>query len=117
MYPPGCQRNGFVATHALGHMMYGLTKRYISYHKAILLITERAHCFHDWIYIYIYIYINGINNSYFLQNIKIYQYIYIKKKNLFGLKRIRETSCFFLLLEKVKAKYLSDKSTLWIKVT
>ena len=22
---PGCQNNGFVATHALGHMMYGYT--------------------------------------------------------------------------------------------
>ena len=24
MYPPGYQHKGFVATHALGHMMYGL---------------------------------------------------------------------------------------------
>ena len=23
MYPPGYHHNGFVATHALGHMMYG----------------------------------------------------------------------------------------------
>ena len=37
--------NGFVATHALGHMMYGC-------HKAIVVITGRAHCFHDFIYIY-----------------------------------------------------------------
>ena len=64
-----------------------------------------------------YLYTNGINNSYFLQNLKIYQYIYIKKKNLFDLKSISETSCFFLLLEKVKTKDLSDKSMLWIKVT
>ena len=34
MCPPGYHRNGFVATHALGHMMYGL-----------------------YIYIYIYMYI------------------------------------------------------------
>ena len=25
MCPPGYHRNGFVATHALGHMMYGYT--------------------------------------------------------------------------------------------
>ena len=24
MYPPGYQQNGFVATHALGHMMYNM---------------------------------------------------------------------------------------------
>ena len=39
MYPPGYHHNGFVATHALGH-------------KAIMVITWRAHCFHDNIYIY-----------------------------------------------------------------
>ena len=42
--PPGYHRNSFVATHALGQMC-------ISCHKAIVLITERAHCFHDYIYI------------------------------------------------------------------
>ena len=25
MYPPGCHHSSFVATHALGHMMYGYT--------------------------------------------------------------------------------------------
>ena len=25
MYPPGYHHNGFVATHSLGHMMYGYT--------------------------------------------------------------------------------------------
>ena len=44
MCPPGYHHNGFVATHALGHMMYGC-------HKAIVVITGRAHCFHDYIYI------------------------------------------------------------------
>ena len=43
MCPPGYHHNGFVATHALGHM------------KAIVVITGRAHCFHDYIYDYIYI--------------------------------------------------------------
>ena len=32
MYPPGYHHNGFVATHALGHMM--------SCHKAIVVITD-----------------------------------------------------------------------------
>ena len=27
MCPPGYHHNGFVATHALGHMMYGITVR------------------------------------------------------------------------------------------
>ena len=42
MCPPGYHHNGFVAIHALGHM---------SCHKAIVAITGRAHCFHDFIYI------------------------------------------------------------------
>ena len=42
MCPPGYHHNGFVETHALGHMMYG-------YHKAIVVITGRVHhCFHDY---------------------------------------------------------------------
>ena len=31
--------------------------RFMSCHKAIVVITGRAHCFYDWIYIHIYIYI------------------------------------------------------------
>ena len=56
MCPPGYHHNGFVATHAFGHMMYGLMVGHMSGHKAIVVITGRAHCFHDYIYIYIYIY-------------------------------------------------------------
>ena len=41
MCPPCYHHNGFVATHALGHMMY--------------MITRKAHCFHDDIYIHTYI--------------------------------------------------------------
>ena len=63
MCPPGYHHNGFVATHALGHMMYGynhipytvITVHHVpkcmSCHKAIVLITGSAHCFHDYIYI------------------------------------------------------------------
>ena len=57
MCPPGYHHNGFVATHALGHMMYGYTwihdvhhvPKCMSCHKAIVVITGRAHCFHDFI--------------------------------------------------------------------
>ena len=64
MCPPGYHHNGFVGTHALGHMMYGCAQtvhhvpKCMSCHKAIVVITGRAHCFHDFIYIYIYIYIS-----------------------------------------------------------
>ena len=88
MCPPGYHHNGFVATHALGHMMYGSTllvpmnqrmlnkqtkernisehslvhwyqqcgtvhhvPKCMSCHKAIVVITGRAHCFHDYIHI------------------------------------------------------------------
>ena len=50
MCPPGYHRNGFVATHAVGHMMYGCVPKCMSYHKAIVVITGRAHCFYDYIY-------------------------------------------------------------------
>ena len=56
MCPPGYHHNGFVATHALGHMMYEhITVHHVpkcmSCHKATAVITGRAHCFHDYIYI------------------------------------------------------------------
>ena len=43
MCPPGYHHSGFVTAHAL----------WMSCHKATV-ITKRAHCFHDCIYIYIY---------------------------------------------------------------
>ena len=53
MCPPGYHHNCFVATHALVHMMYGWVHGHkcMSCHKAIVVITGRAHCFHDCIYI------------------------------------------------------------------
>ena len=42
MCPPGYHHNGFVATHAIGHMMYGC---HMSCHKAIVVITGRTHVF------------------------------------------------------------------------
>ena len=49
--PPGYHQNGFAATDALGHMMYGYVPKCMSCHKAIVVINGRAHCFHDSIYI------------------------------------------------------------------
>ena len=55
MCSPGYHHNGFVVTHALGHMMYGCAHHHVpkcmSCHKAIVVITGRAHFFHDYIYI------------------------------------------------------------------
>ena len=70
---PGYHHNGFVATHALGRMMYGSTllvpmnqrvlkkqskERNESGHKLstthrvlIVVITRRTHCFHNCVYI------------------------------------------------------------------
>ena len=55
MCPPGYHHNDFVATHALGHMMYGSScavhstvhhvPKCMSCRKAIVVITGRAHCF------------------------------------------------------------------------
>ena len=74
MCPPGYHHNGFVATHALGH-------KCMSCHKAIVVITGRAHCFHDFIYvhimyIYIYIYIY-IYKIYICICMCMYMHIYI----------------------------------------
>ena len=48
VYPPGYHHNGFVATHGLGHSIF---HKCVSCHKVIVVITRRAHCFHDYIYI------------------------------------------------------------------
>ena len=47
MCPAGYHHNGFVATHALGHIHHvHHVPKCISCHKAIVVITGRAHCFH-----------------------------------------------------------------------
>ena len=48
--------DGFLATHALGHLIYcSSTVHYVpkcmSCHKAIVMKNGRAHCFHDNLYI------------------------------------------------------------------
>ena len=48
MCPPGYHHNGFVATHALGHMMYGYTL--LEPISTLCVVKQRL------IYIYIYIY-------------------------------------------------------------
>ena len=46
MCSPGYHHNSFVATHVFGHMM----PRCSSCHKVILVITGKAHCLKDCIY-------------------------------------------------------------------
>ena len=59
IFPPGSHHNGFVASHALGHVMYIMcttimctTANHLSKcmtcYKATVT-TGRAHCFHDCI--------------------------------------------------------------------
>ena len=53
--PPG-YHSGYVANDALVHMMYSCnivhhTPKCMSCHKTIVVITRRAHCFHDCVYI------------------------------------------------------------------
>ena len=53
--PPGYHHNGFVATHAPGHNDNCSSLHHIrncmSCNKTIVVITGRAQCFHDCIYI------------------------------------------------------------------
>ena len=53
MWPLGYHHNGFVsATHALGPIKnVNHVLKSLSCHKAIAVITGRAHCFHDYKYI------------------------------------------------------------------
>ena len=59
MYPPGYHRNGFVATHALGHVIYNTS--YAQVHELLQSIC---------IYIYMYVYMC----------VCVYIYIYIEVK-------------------------------------
>ena len=72
MCPPGYHYDGFLAAHALGHMMNNVptvhhVPKCIICHR-VIVVTARAHWFHDCmnlfmyicIYIYIYIYIYNI---------------------------------------------------------
>ena len=56
MCPPGYHHNGFVATHALGHMMYGSHNRTYTYVYVYVYIYIYIYIY-TYIYIYIYIYI------------------------------------------------------------
>ena len=55
MCPPGYHHNGFVATHALGHMMYGSTLLLPMNQRVLNKQSKErnisGHCFHDYIYI------------------------------------------------------------------
>ena len=56
---------------ALKVSVYIYVPKYMSCHKVLVVITGRAHCFHDCIYIYIYTYI------YYICTTHIHIYIYI----------------------------------------
>ena len=66
--PPGYHPNGFVVTHALGHDVRAHNRKSsaqcMSCHKAIVVITGRAHCFHDCIYFIYYTIYYNIHNIY-----------------------------------------------------
>ena len=53
----------------------------MSCHKAIVVITERAHCFYDFMYVYIYTKNIDIHIKYMYIYIK-YMYIYITYINI-----------------------------------
>ena len=53
MLLPGYHHNGFVAIHALGHMMYDHVPKCMSYHKSVVVINGRARCFHVFMIAYI----------------------------------------------------------------
>ena len=58
MCPPGYHHNGFVATHALGHMMDGYDHLFIIYIYIYLsIIYLSIICIYIYINKYIYIYI------------------------------------------------------------
>ena len=61
---------------AVNHLPKGM-----SCHKPIVVITGRAHCFHDNIYIYIYIYIYMLHIYMYMLYI-CYIYIYIYKGHI-----------------------------------
>ena len=88
MCPPGYHHNGLVATRALGHMMYGLRKTHdrtsvhyvpkcMSCHKAIVVITERTHCFHDCIYITLILFLWDLSTLCVVDHLWPLIYIYL----------------------------------------
>ena len=57
MCPPGYQHNGFVATHALGHIMYAYTLL-VPMNQRVLNKLSKELIYPYYIYIYIHIYIH-----------------------------------------------------------
>ena len=88
MYSASYHHNGFLVTHALGHIMYGYTslvpvnQRFSSLVPANITIHYQhvRNCviyIHIYIYIYIYVYIYIIYMHKYMLYIYIYIYIYI----------------------------------------
>ena len=114
MCPSGCHHNGFVATHALGYMMYGC-------YKAIVVTT-------GW-YIYIYIYMIVKKCAIIFFSIYLYFIIIhliinnqgseIKKKHFFAFRNTllqKLSSCSFFLYIHQKATFNNAKAFLHILV-
>ena len=93
MCPPGYHHNGFVATHTLGHMMYGYNRNRTSRDQVhdlaqshcgdnreghiVFMITYIYIYIYIYICLYIYIYIYFIDLYIYILYIYIYIYIYI----------------------------------------
>ena len=56
MCHPGCHHNGFLATYALGHMMYGYTLLAPMNQTVLNKLSKENNIKSIYIYIYIYIY-------------------------------------------------------------
>ena len=61
MCPPGYHHNGFVATHALGHITYGYTLM-VPMNQRVLNKQSKEHNISGHIYMYMYIYMINLFN-------------------------------------------------------
>ena len=87
MCPPGCHHNGFCGdsrskrtwskTYNPHEVNVHHVPKCMSCHKAIAVITGRAHCFNNWIYIYRYIDIFQNSKKHFLKlfDVRLHQSI------------------------------------------
>ena len=103
MCPTAYHHNGFVETHALGHMMYGYTLLVTK----VVVITGRVHCFHDCIWITLILLLWDLSTLCVVDHLwpLIYKYIYIYIY-------IYSRSCFVLweLISTAQIKRRSSRS-------
>ena len=72
--PPGYHHNGFMATPALGHMMYGYALQVPMAQRVFNKLSKTHTDIYIYVYIYIYMYIQDICTSMYID---IYGYIWI----------------------------------------